>query len=88
MLHVNRLDGLTIAVSENKYLTPIARRTILSDNACSVLVPMLEEIFGWNSSRIRLFFESQGLALQEWDKVRTDSITLCATPWAPRAAVI
>src|SRR5262249_49642270 len=29
MLHVNRLDGLTVAVSENKYITPIARRTIL-----------------------------------------------------------
>jgi 2-hydroxy-3-keto-5-methylthiopentenyl-1-phosphate phosphatase len=76
MLHVNRLDGLTIAVSENKYLTPIARRTILSDNACSVLVPMLEDLFGWNSARIRLFFEAQGLTLQEWDKIRTDSITL------------
>ncbi len=79
MLHVNRLDGLTIAVSENKYLTPIARRTILSDDACSVLVPMLEEIFGWNSTTIRTFFESHGLALQEWDKVHTDSITLCRT---------
>jgi 2-hydroxy-3-keto-5-methylthiopentenyl-1-phosphate phosphatase len=77
MLHVNRLDGLTIAVSENKYLTPIARRTILSDNACSVLIPLLEDLFGWNSARIRLFFEAHGLTLQEWDKIRTDSITLC-----------
>jgi len=25
MLHVNRLDGLTIAVSENRYITQIAR---------------------------------------------------------------
>ncbi len=40
MLHLNRLDGLTIAVSENKYLTPIAKRTIVSDNALSVLVPI------------------------------------------------
>jgi 2-hydroxy-3-keto-5-methylthiopentenyl-1-phosphate phosphatase len=79
MLHANRLDGLTIAVSENKYLTPIARRTILSENACSVLVPMLEDLFGWNSTKIRAFFESHGLALQEWDKIRTDSITLCHT---------
>jgi len=87
MLHVNRLDGLTIAVSENKYLTPIARRTILSENACSVLVPMLEELFGWNSTKIRAFFESRGLALQEWDKVRTDSITLCR-PTIPSQATI
>jgi len=79
MLHVNRLDGLTIAVSENKYLTPIARRTILSEDACSVLVPILEEIFDWDSGKIRAFFESQGLALQEWDKIRTDAITLSPT---------
>jgi hypothetical protein len=46
MLHVSRMDGLTIAVSENKYLTQIARRTILSDNAISVLVPILEDIVG------------------------------------------
>ena len=86
MLHVNRLDGLTIAVSENKYLAPIARRTILSDDATSVLVPVLEDIFGWSSTKIREFFESYGLALQQWDKVRTDSITLCrTTPQAPPA---
>jgi predicted HAD superfamily phosphohydrolase len=86
MLHVNRLDGLTIAVSENKYLAPIARRTILSDDATSVLVPILEDIFGWSSTKIREFFESYGLALQQWDKVRTDSITLCrTTPAAPSA---
>jgi 2-hydroxy-3-keto-5-methylthiopentenyl-1-phosphate phosphatase len=87
MLHVNRLDGLTIAVSENKYLTPIARRTILSEDACSVLVPILEEIFGWDSSRIRAFFESQGLALQEWDKIRTDTIILSPTATPVQAAV-
>ncbi len=86
MLHVNRLDGLTIAVSENKYLTPIARRTILSDNACSVLIPMLEELFGWSSNKIRLYFEANGLTLQEWDKVRTDTITLYQSEGArPRA---
>lgn len=79
MLHVNRLDGLTIAVSENKYLTPIAKRTILSENAASVLVPILEDIFHWSSTKIRDFFESHGLALQEWDKIRTDSITMYKT---------
>ena len=46
MLHVNRLDGMTIAVSENKYITQIARRTILSGDALSVMVPVLEEIVG------------------------------------------
>jgi 2-hydroxy-3-keto-5-methylthiopentenyl-1-phosphate phosphatase len=87
MLHVNRLDGLTIAVSENRYLTPIAKRTILSENACSVLVPMLEDLFHWDSAKVRAFFEARGLALQEWDKIRTDSITLCETPGSTQAII-
>ncbi len=85
MLHVNRLDGLTIAVSENKYITPIARRTVLSEDASSVLVPILEELLGWNSTRIRALFESRGLLLREWDKVRTDSLTISEAPGSPAA---
>jgi phosphoserine phosphatase len=76
MLHVNRRDGFTIAVSEAKYITPIARRTILSDDALSVLVPILEEILGLPPAGVRSFFESHGLAIQEWDKVRTDWVTI------------
>ncbi len=76
MLHVNRLDGLTIAVSENRYITQIARRTILSDDALSVLIPILEDIAGWSSTQIRALFDSHGFLLQEWDKVRTDSLTI------------
>lgn len=79
MLHVNRLDGLTIAVSENKHLTQIAKRTVLSDDALSVLVPILEEIAGYDRVRIRNVFESQGFVLQEWAKVRTDSLTIAAS---------
>jgi HAD superfamily phosphoserine phosphatase-like hydrolase len=89
MLHVNRLDGLTIAVSENKYITQIARRTILSDDALSVLIPVLEDILGWNSSRIRALFDSHGLLLREWDKVRTDSLAISkSTPESVAGAEI
>jgi HAD superfamily phosphoserine phosphatase-like hydrolase len=76
MLHVNRLGGLTIAVSENRYLTPIARRTILSEDGLSVLVPILEEIVGWDGARIRALFAAHGFVLQDWDKIRTDSLTI------------
>jgi 2-hydroxy-3-keto-5-methylthiopentenyl-1-phosphate phosphatase len=79
MMHVNRLDGLTIAVSENTYINQIAQRTILSDDALSVLVPVLEDIIGWDSARIRAYFETHGFFLREWDKVRTDSVTICRT---------
>jgi HAD superfamily phosphoserine phosphatase-like hydrolase len=84
MLHVNRMEGLTIAVSENKFLTPIARRTVLSDDALSVLVPILEDIAGLSSARIRGVFASHGFVLQEWDKIRTDALTIrdTATPSA------
>ena len=39
MQHVNSVDGLTIAVSETKSVGRIAKRSVLSDNALSVLVP-------------------------------------------------
>lgn len=87
MLHVNRLDGMTIAVSENKYITQIARRTILSDDALSVIVPVLEDIAGWNAARVRALFEAHGFVLREWDKVRTDSITICRSAMAAGAGM-
>jgi HAD superfamily phosphoserine phosphatase-like hydrolase len=76
MLHVNRLDGLTVAVSENRFLTPIARRTILSDDVLSILVPVLEEIVGLDTAGIRAFFSTHGFVLQDWDKTRTDSLII------------
>ena len=75
MLHVNSREGYTIAVSEAKFLGRIAKRTVLSDSALSVLVPIFEDVLNWNSIQIREVFESFGLALQEWDKTRTDRIT-------------
>ena len=83
MLHVNRLNGVTIAVSENKYLAQIAKRTVLSDDAVSVLVPILEDIVGMDANRIHALFESHGLVLQEWDKVQTDLLTIRETDAAP-----
>jgi phosphoserine phosphatase len=84
MLHVNRCDGFTVAVSENKYLTPIAKRTILSEDALSPLIPVLEEIVGLTDpARIRLLFEAHGLQIQEWDKAKTDWLTIRAAPPRP-----
>ncbi len=79
MLHTNRRDGYTIAVSEAKRITQIAKRTVLSDDALSILIPVLEDIAGWDSHRIRAFFEAQGLLIQAWDKGRTDWVTIGST---------
>jgi 2-hydroxy-3-keto-5-methylthiopentenyl-1-phosphate phosphatase len=76
MLHVNARDGFTIAVSESKRVTQIAKQTVLSDNATSMLVPILERIVKWDRARIRDLFESYGFLIQEWTKVNTDSLTI------------
>ena len=81
MQHVNSRDGQTIAVSDSKAIGRIAKRTVLSDNALSVLVPILEDQLQWNSAKIRQMFASLGFALQDWDKIRTDWLTFqVATP--------
>ena len=76
MLHVNNRDGFTIAVSENKQLSRIAQSTVLSDNAFSIMVPILDQILDWRTGRIRELFESNGLALHEWEKERTDRVRI------------
>ena len=78
MLHVNNRDGFTIAVSENKHLARIAKRTVLSDNAFSIVLPMLQHVSGWQTAEIRRLFETYGLSLHEWDKANTDRITVKA----------
>jgi len=76
MLHINARDGLTIAVSETRNVSQIAKRTVLSTSALAVLAPILEEVAGWERYRIRSFFEANGMLIQEWERVRTDWLTL------------
>ncbi len=78
MLHVNARDGLTIAVSESRHVSQIAKRTVLSTSALAVLAPILEEVAGWERFRIRSFFEANGMLIQEWERVRTDWLTVRA----------
>lgn len=81
MLHVNRCDGLTIAVSQARHISEVARRTVIGDDALGVLVPILEEIAGWDARAIRDLLERHGYVIQEWARVRTDWLTICeSTP--------
>ncbi len=80
MLHVNNHDGFTIAVSDNKQLARIARSTVLSDNAFSVMVPVLDQVLEWRTGEIRELLERNGLTLQTWEKARTDHVQIGATP--------
>jgi HAD superfamily phosphoserine phosphatase-like hydrolase len=76
MLHVNNHDGFTIAVSENKQLARIAKRIVISANAFSILVPILDQILHWKTADIRELFETYGLTLNEWEKERTDRVNI------------
>ena len=72
-----------------RYATRIATasRTVLRTNALATLVPILEKIVGWQRPQLRDFFESYGVLIQEWDRTRTDWLTLrMAESWNPEAA--
>ncbi|MBV8144887.1 MAG: haloacid dehalogenase-like hydrolase [Gammaproteobacteria bacterium] len=85
MLHVNSHDGFTIAVSENHQLARIARATVLSDNAFSVMVPVLDQILDWRTAAIRQLLEENGLTLHAWEKARTDRVHIGDMPMALQA---
>jgi len=93
MLHVNRCDGLTIAASEARFIARIAQRTVMSEDALSVLIPVLEDILGYNRNQIRALFERHGVLIQEWDRVRTDWLTIregagsILTPASPSSVI-
>jgi phosphoserine phosphatase len=84
MLHVNNHDGFTISVSENKQLARIAKSTVLSESAFSIIVPVLDQLLHWRTGDIRELFESYGLTLNGWEKDRTDRVTI--SEMLPRSA--
>jgi phosphoserine phosphatase len=86
MLHVNNHDGFTIAVSDNRQLARIATTTVISDNAFSIMVPVLDQILNWRTGEIRALLERNGLTLQAWEKARTDHVQIGATDPAASAA--
>jgi phosphoserine phosphatase len=87
MLHVNHGDGFTIAVSENQQLARIAKTTVLSDNAFSILVPVLSQVLGMRTPEIRALFESNGLMLHDWERARTDRVMIREAPAMPAPAL-
>jgi phosphoserine phosphatase len=82
MLHVNSRDGFTIAVSENRQLARIARRTVLSDSAFSILIPVLDQLVGYEPKEMRALFEANGLRVHDWEYGRTDRVTVGHSPTA------
>jgi HAD superfamily phosphoserine phosphatase-like hydrolase len=76
MLHVNVYGGFTIAVSPSPYLGHISKRTVLSDNALSVLAPMLEFCLKYDQSQIKDFFTEIGHPIYKWNRAQTEWLTI------------
>lgn len=76
MLHVLSYKGYTISVSLSPYMGHICRRTIVSENALSVLIPILEDILKCEEGQVRKFFEERHHTIQEWDKAKTEWVDL------------
>ena len=49
---------------------------MLSENAFSIMVPILDQVLHWETRDIRALFESYGLTLNEWEKERTDRVKI------------
>ncbi|MEO7966180.1 MAG: HAD family hydrolase [Gemmatimonadaceae bacterium] len=76
MLHVNNGDGFTISVSENQQLARIAKRTVLSESAFSILLPVLTRFSMLTPPELRDLFEANGFRVSDWERERTDRLTV------------
>jgi HAD superfamily phosphoserine phosphatase-like hydrolase len=76
MLHVQVYQGYPIAVSSSSYLGHIANRTVISDNALSVLIPILEDVLGYSYDRITEFYLHLGLPISEWKRAKIEWVDL------------
>ncbi|MBS4015613.1 MAG: HAD-IB family phosphatase [Candidatus Latescibacteria bacterium] len=76
MLHVNVYGGFTIAVSPSPYLGHISKRTVLSDNALSVLAPILEFCLKYDQNQIKDFFTEIGHPIYKWNRAKTEWLTI------------
>ena len=72
MLHVKSYQGYTITVSPAPYMGHICRRSVISDNALSILVPILQDLLKYDEGKVRKFFEDRGHAVLEWNRADTE----------------
>ncbi len=72
MLHIMAYDGYTITVSPSPYMGHICRRSVISDNVLSLLVPVLEDLLEYDHEQVRQYFEGRGHAILEWNRADTE----------------
>lgn len=76
MLHVKVYNGYSIAVSESSYLSHICNRTVISDNALTILIPILEDILGYQEEKITDFFAELEIPIGEWKRAKVEWVDL------------
>jgi HAD superfamily phosphoserine phosphatase-like hydrolase len=72
MLHIMSYDGYAITVSPSPYMGHICRRSVISDNVLSILVPILEGLLKYNQEKVRAYFEGRGHPILEWNRANTE----------------
>jgi len=72
MLHVKSYNGYTITVSPAPYMGHICRRSVISDNVLSILVPILQDLFKYDEGKVRKFFEDRKHIILEWNRADTE----------------
>lgn len=72
MLHIMSYNGYTITVSPLPYMGHICRRSVISDNVLSILVPILEDLLKYDQEKVRAYFEGRGHPILEWNRADTE----------------
>ena len=72
MLHVMSYNGYSITVSPAPYMGHICRKSVISDNVLSILVPILGDMLKYDQEKVRVFFENRGHAILEWNRADTE----------------
>lgn len=76
MLHVSAYGGYPIAVRFKNYIGHISKKTIVSQSALAVLIPILQDILKYDSNKITDFFAKIQRPLTRRDKVDVEFISL------------
>jgi len=74
-MHVNQHDGLTIAVSRRNS-SPASRAAPCLATTHERPRARARGSSPLDSAQVRRFFATRGLTLREWDKTRTDMLTI------------
>lgn len=76
MLHIMSYSGYPITVSPSPYMGHICRRSVISDNVLSILVPIFEDLLKYDQEKIRAYFEGRGHPILEWNRADTEWLNI------------